>query len=57
MAKKGLASRMSKLKKMRLREDDHFNPNYLEPDRILNSTDYFAAIQPKKANQIKGTWQ
>lgn len=55
--KKGMWSRISKTQKLQLGEEHHFNPNFLIPDRILNSTDLFAAIQPKKANQIKGTWQ
>ena len=56
MKKRGLYSRMSKLKQMRL-HGVHFNPKYLVPDRIINSTDVFAAIHHKKGNQIAGTWQ
>ena len=48
VVRKGLYARIAKVKRMRLRENEHFNPNYLVPDRILNSTDYFSAIQPKK---------
>lgn len=55
--KNSMKSRMEKTKKLKLGEEHHFNPNYLIPERILTSTDLFAAIQPKKANQIKGTWQ
>jgi hypothetical protein len=55
--RKGMFNRMHKLMKMKLGEGHHFNPSHLLPDRILRSTDLFAAIQPKKANQIKGTWQ
>lgn len=43
---------MARVKRMRLRENEHFNPNYLIPDRILNSTDYFSAIQPKKVKRF-----
>lgn len=55
--KKSLVARMGKVQRLRLQSEHHFNPNYLVPDRILSSTDLFAAIQPKKANQVKGTWQ
>ena len=46
--KKGMLSRIAKTQKLRLDPDKYFNPNYLIPDRILTSTDLFAAIQPKK---------
>lgn len=55
--KKSMWIRITKTQKLKLEGEHHFNPNYLVPDRILNSTDLFSAIQPKKANQIKGTWQ
>ena len=42
---------------LKLQETAYFNPNYLIPDRILNSTEVFTAIHHKRANDIKGKWQ
>ena len=47
---------MRKTKELKLKEDQYFNPSYLLPDRILNSTEVFTAIHHKKANDIKGKW-
>lgn len=41
---------------MKLGKGHYFNPNFLQADRILSSTEIFTAIHHKKANEIKGKW-
>ena len=53
---KTLANRMKKTLELKLKEQHFFNPRYLRPDRILNSTDLFTAIHHKRANIIQGKW-
>ena len=53
---KTLANRMRKTQELKLPLNSHFNPNYLVPDRILNSSEVFTAIHHKRANDIKGKW-
>lgn len=47
---------MSKTRELKL-PSGYFNPNFLQADRILTSTDLFAAIHHKRANDIKGNWE
>jgi hypothetical protein len=47
---------MLHFRRLKLKGQEHFNPNYLLPDRIIYSTELFSAIHHKKANQIKGAW-
>ena len=53
---KSLSNRMRKTRELKLPEETFFNPNYLIPDRILNSAEVFTAIHHKRANDIKGKW-
>ncbi len=37
-----------------IENERYFEPSYLEVERILNTTELFPIIHPKKANEIKG---
>jgi hypothetical protein len=42
--------KIKKLEGLKLAKDQYFNPNFLQADRILSSTEIFTAIHHKKAN-------
>jgi len=53
---KSMTLKIKKLEGLKLAKDQCFNPNFLQADRILSSTEIFTAIHHKKANEIKGKW-
>ena len=53
---KSMNIKIKKLQGLKLAKDQYFNPNFLQADRILSSTEIFTAIHHKKANEIKGKW-
>lgn len=53
---KSMNLKIKKLEGLKLGKDQYFNPNFLQADRILSSTEIFTAIHHKKANEIKGKW-
>lgn len=55
-ALKSLTIKMNKTKELKLGDQHYFNPSYLIPDRILDSSEVFTAIHHKRANDIKGKW-
>jgi len=47
---KSMTLKIKKLEGLKLGKDQYFNPNFLQADRILSSTEIFTAIHHKKAN-------
>jgi hypothetical protein len=48
---------MRRTLQLRLGEGVYFNPNFLQPDRIISSTELFTAVHHKRGNEVKGKWE